>query len=108
MHLAALMRPLMTITAFLTQLESTGHAVIDSDEELQLDGEWEELVQQWDTVRRPELAGDAPALSLPAAQWAAQRLYRACQAVVHREIPEEQVCAFLSVPCPVPKSAAAD
>ncbi len=49
---------------------------------------------------RRGLAGELPAVSLPAASWALTALYRACQFLVFRELPEEQLRAELSLPCP--------
>ena len=57
-----------------------------------------------DNAARPELAFVAPALSVPAACWALQTLYRACQALVFREIDADDVRKALGDPCPVPTS----
>ena len=56
--------------------------------------------------RRMELAGDAPALVLPVATWAAQLVYAACQFLVYREVDPQMVSEGLSRPCPAAKSPA--
>ena len=53
---------------------------------------------------RRGLPGTPPAVHLAAAEWALTGLYRACQFLVYRELPEEQLRADLGRACP----AAAD
>ena len=55
-----------------------------------------------------ELTGIAPDLNVPAAEWAAVRLYRGCQALVCRELPPAEMQGMLREPCPEPISVAVD
>ncbi len=77
----------MELSAFLTQLAASGVAVVTGEEVLEPGGGVEEIVRAWDAVQRGELAGAAPELIPAAAEWAAVRLYRGCQALVCRELP---------------------
>ncbi len=58
------------------------------------------LLESMDADWRLELAGQAPQLSLPAARWGAETLYRGCQFLVCREIPLEQMRETLERPAP--------
>jgi hypothetical protein len=89
---------------FLTELSKNGVAVVTSDEAFELGQRWEEIIRDWDGLYRNELALEAPALSLAAAEWAARRLYRGCQALVCREMPLPAVQQFLAESCTVPQS----
>jgi hypothetical protein len=96
----------MELPAFLTQLAENGVAVVTHDEEVS--GSAEAIVREWDAVQRRELAGIAPDLNVPAAEWAAVRLYRGCQALVCREMPPAEMQTMLRAPCPEPASIAVD
>ncbi len=98
----------MTLGDFLGRLSHEGVAMVMPEPELSGPGKWEEIVRDWDRRQRLELAVSAPDLSLPAAQWAAMRLYRGCQAVVCRDVPPEELHAWLAEPCPVARSAETD
>ena len=63
------------------------------------------LLESMDADWRLELAGQAPRLSLPAARWGAETLYRGCQFLVCRETPLERMRETLERPAPGPVSA---
>ena len=98
----------MNLPDFLTQLAESGVAVVTADEALEPGGGVDEIVRAWDAVQRGEMAGTAPELIPAAAEWAAVRLYRGCQALVCRELPPAEMQAMLREPCPAQASAAAD
>jgi hypothetical protein len=98
----------MTLSDFLTELSKEGIAVVVTAAELTSGTDWQTTLRDWDTQHRAELAFDAPPLSLPAAEWAALRLYRGCQALVCRDMPPQDMHRFLAVPCPEPRSPSAD
>ena len=103
-----IMGVVMTLTDFLTGLSEHGVAVVVSDAPLQPGEGWQDIMRGWDAQRRMELAFDAPALSLVAAEWAALRLYRGCQALVCRDMPPQDMHRFLAVACPEARSASVD
>jgi hypothetical protein len=96
----------MDLSEFLAQLAEEGVAVVGHDETV--GGSVDAVVLDWDRVQRQNLAGDAPDLEPAAAQWAAVRLYRACQALVCREMPQPEMEKMLREPCPVPASPSVD
>ena len=96
----------MDLPEFLAQLAEEGVAVVDHDEAV--GGSVDAVVADWDRGQRQNLAGIAPDLDLAAAQWAAVRLYRACQALVCREMPQPEMEKMLREPCPVSASPAVD
>lgn len=98
----------MTLSDFLTELSRSGVATIAQAARLQPGDGWQAVVKEWDAELRRELPGEPPALSLPAAEWAALRLYRGCQAIVCREMPPDEMHRFLAVPCPEPRSPSVD
>lgn len=49
---------------------------------------------------RRGLPGEAPPLNDAAVAWALSRLYRACQFLIYRELPESQLHTDLEQPCP--------
>lgn len=63
-----------------------------------------EILTHWDLAVRRELAFTPPAFSLPAASWAALRLYRACQFLVFRDLSAAIVEDHLATACPEPCS----
>jgi hypothetical protein len=80
-----------------------GHVVVTGDVEpdvSSLDSE----IDLADAACRMEMPWTSPTLVMLAAQWAATRVYRACQALVFREIDSSTVLAQLSAPCPVAPS----
>jgi hypothetical protein len=98
----------ITLTDFLARLSESGTAVVLPETQLVPGEGWDEIVREWDTVQRAELAYEAPDLSLPAAEWAALRLYRGCQALVCREMPPADLQRYLAHPCPEPRTPSVD
>ena len=80
--------------------------VVTQDEEVT--GDSSAIVREWDAVQRQELGGVAPDLNEAAAEWAAVRLYRGCQALVCREMPPAEMQKMLREPCREPASVAVD
>ena len=97
----------MTLRDFLSRLPADGLAIVTSEEKLEPDDGWREVVREWDAVQRRELAFTAPELSLAAAEWAAVRLYRGCQSLICRDVAPDDLRRFFSEPCPEPPNAAA-
>ena len=87
---------------FVHALLETGRVKVSFDP--QVPRELDEAVTELDLAARPHLAFEPPVLSRPAASWALLVTYRACQALVFREIEGEVVRAVLAVPCPEPPS----
>src|SRR3954464_14500613 len=58
-------------------------------------------------LTRPAMAFAPPPLLRAAGEWAVLRIYRACQALVYREIEGDIVRAALAAPCPAPAGPAA-
>lgn len=68
---------------------SPGETALAMSELRKLEGEY-----------RLGLPRGCPELNEAAAEWALTRLYRACQYLAYRELPEDQVRADLGCPCP--------
>jgi hypothetical protein len=96
----------MDLAVFLTQLEEKGVGIVTQNEEVT--GEAKAIVHDWDAIQRRELGGIAPDLNVAAAEWAAVRLYRGCQALVCREMPPAEMQKMLREPCREPASVAVD
>jgi hypothetical protein len=64
------------------------------------------IIEAIDSAARAEVAYVAPPLLWEVTQWAAERLYRACQFLVYREIGADEVRADSAVKCPAPPSPA--
>jgi MoxR-vWA-beta-propeller ternary system domain bpX4 len=97
----------MTLRDFLSRLSTDGVAAVTADEMFEPDDGWRDTVREWDAVQRRELAFSAPELSLAAAEWAALRLYRGCQALICRDVAPDDLRRFLAEPCLEPAGAAA-
>ena len=67
-------------------------------------GDGTAALREIDRRERLEFPGEAPALSLPAARWAAGTFHQACQLLVCRDVPAETVASALAVPCPQRRS----
>src|SRR5690348_14553961 len=89
----------MTVDRFLSMLQEGGHVIVGRDDP-QRGEELERALNEMDAVARGDLAFTAPALSMPAAQWAAIRMYRACQFLVYREVEPSIIEKDLREPCP--------
>lgn len=97
--------------SFLLQLAETGHVTVppfETDRGQPVDGDAVAALHEIEARERLDFPGDAPALSLPAARWAAGTFYRACQLLVCRDVSAAVTAAALAVPCPVARSAETD
>jgi hypothetical protein len=63
-----------------------------------------QLLRRLETDYRRGLPGEAPAVSTRSAEWALRGLYRACQFLIYRELPEDLLRSDLGLPCPEPAS----
>ncbi len=88
---------------FLRQLSETGHVSVRPFGAEVGEDDW---LPELDRRARLELPGEAPVLSLPAARWAAATFYRACQLLVCRDVPADEVTAALAEGCPQARSPA--
>ena len=93
---------------FLLHLTESGHvSVVPFDLESTVSPAGDDdtaALLEIDRRERLEFPGEAPALSLPAARWAAATFHRACQLLVCRDVPAEAVASALAVPCPPRRS----
>lgn len=60
----------------------------------------DEVLRECDRVARQQLAFTPPPLHMAAARWAAELLYRACQALVFRQLDAATVKQSLAAACP--------
>jgi len=84
----------MGIKQFLIDLNESGRVLVSADIDPLPEKELESttaVLRTIDSIARRELAFEAPQLDLPLALWAAERLYRGCQFIVHREADELHV-----------------
>jgi hypothetical protein len=94
----------MSAVEFVQSLLETGRVKVPAG-----DAPIEDLdpaVAELDRAARTDAPSEAPPLVAPAASWGLQILYRACQALVFREIDAETVRRTLAEPCPLPPSPA--
>lgn len=90
------------LSAFVQSLWSGGDLVLSTniaptDEDVKAGMQ---ALQTIERDYRQGLPGEVPAVSRAAAEWALVGLYRACQFLVYRELPEELLRADLGRPCP--------
>jgi hypothetical protein len=64
-----------------------------------------EAVAAFDARAGAELAGDAPALNVPAAAWGLRMFVDSCRFLVYRDIEAGTIARTLSRPCPAAASA---
>lgn len=86
------------LSAFIQMLTGSGDVVVGAyhkDQPPDRTG-LAEAIGELDRLQRAELGLDLPELDFPAATWAAEYLYRACQLLVCREWPEPEVRAALT------------
>ena len=60
----------------------------------------EHALTEQETLLRQEFPSLPPPLDLPAAMWAAEMFWRACQLAVYRELDAAAIEELLSAPCP--------
>jgi hypothetical protein len=83
----------MALDGFLRDLQSEGRVRIPPPDTLTASERRaaEQTLVELEHVYRLELPGKPPALDVPAASWAAERLLRACQFAVFRDLPAEAI-----------------
>jgi hypothetical protein len=96
----------MSIATFLTALRDGGPLAVPPDAEPRPHAEPAAvaILETIDFAARAEIAHAAPPLAPAVALWAAERLFRACQFLVYREVGADDVRAGLSVLSPAPAS----
>ena len=99
----------MSLESFLTAIRDGAPVTVPPDGPV--DGQERapasDVLATFDLLARTELAFDAPCFVPEVARWAAERLYRACQFLVYREVEAEEVREGCAVPCPTASTAAA-
>jgi len=95
----------LSIEAFIHALQESGHVVVAPDVPSDRAAA-EASLRALDAQCRQDLPHEAPALSMPAALWAAGMMYRACQFLAYREIEPAVIQKDLADPCPEPLSPA--
>ncbi len=92
----------MGILLFLSQLKESGGIVLESPSEPRATDleQCDEALLEIERVVRPTLAWEPPALSLPAARWAARMMYTISQMLVFRDIDGEAIERRFARPCP--------
>ena len=89
--------------AFVRSLAEIGRVSVPPDEAMPAD--LAQAVDELDVAARGEMAFDPPELNRESAAWALGLIYRACQALVFREIDAASVERALDAPCPQRPSA---
>jgi hypothetical protein len=92
----------MSALAFVSNLLDSGRVRVPSAR--QPPERLDEAVRELDRLARAEMPFPAPPLAPVAGEWALLLLYRACQALVYREIEPDAVRDALSRPCPLAPS----
>lgn len=96
------------IAPFLQNLFDHGHVHVGHPDQSVGEGELrvaEEVLADYEVIRRQGFPGAAPPFSTQAAVWAAKSFYRACQAATFRDIPAELLPQFLCEQCPKTESS---
>ena len=96
----------MQLSCFLTGVFEQGRAVVSQEDAIWDDAALE-LLKETELAARANAPGTAPRFDLAAAQWAAEIIYYACQALVCRHLGPEKVQERLRRPCPEPVSSPA-
>jgi len=94
----------MSAVEFVQSLLETGRVRVPAGDAPVED--LDQAVAELDCAARADAPREPPPLAAPAAAWALTVVYRACQALVFREIDAEAVRRTLVVPCPSPPSPA--
>jgi hypothetical protein len=99
--------PKTSLAEFLRLLATTGDVAVPAFDQngVVLDDICRALIAEKDVDSRVQYGGDLPPLSEPAAHWAAVQLFRACQFLVCRDVPENLLKQILGQPCPVGQRA---
>lgn len=92
----------MSALAFVSNILDSGRVRVPSAR--QAPEQFRAAVRELDRLARAEMPCQAPELDPAAGEWALLAVYRACQALVYREIEPDAVRDALSRPCPRPPS----
>ena len=96
------------MNSFIRNLTESGHVgVLAFGLEVaqsRVDAEETHSIFEMDRRERLEFPGEAPALSLPAVQWAVVTFYKACQLLVCRDVPATETANALATTCPQGRS----
>jgi len=98
----------MSLARFVTELFESGRVMVLTPQPIELEPEVDGLLLGAERIVGMNLAGTAPAFSLPAAKWAALLLYRACQFVVCRDVDSKVIEVALEEKCPEAHSPETD
>jgi len=94
---------------FLDQLFTTGQVTVPvPGMDFELFPEFEDQIEQFDQAARAGMAGDAPALQMDCAVWAAHLLAGAARLAIARDMGEPEVFQVLEARCPARRSAETD
>ena len=94
---------------FLEELRTTGEVSVPAGgEAFEIGESLEPEIRQFDQSARRALAGEAPALDLVVAEWAARLLAEAARAAIAREMEPAKIAAVFAQPCPRPHSPETD
>ncbi len=88
--------------SFLTALVESGRVEVAAAGNAlkQAPGDVDDALRECDRLARQQLAFTPPAYQAEAARWAAELLYRGCQALVYRQHGAETVRQWLATACP--------
>ena len=94
---------------FLDQLFTTGQVTVPvPGMDFEPFPEFEDQIQQFDQAARAGMAGEAPALQMDCAVWAAYLLAGAARLAVARDMGEPEVFRVFETRCPARRSAETD
>ena len=96
------------MTGFLSRLFDEGKASVRSGAPPEITDATRALLTAAEAIAKEELIGQPPRFHLHVAEWAATLLYSACQFVVCREEPAEEIVRRLKLPCPESHSPETD
>jgi hypothetical protein len=97
----------MGLAEFLQALFEHGKVRVGAPGDAIAGGEWayvDAVLAERHAAEGAEFPGAIPALA-PAARWATEQFYRACQFTVYRDAGVEKIAAALSQPCPAAPAA---
>lgn len=91
----------MDLDQFLLRLQGSGRVTVGRDRAPE-PGDLAAVLRDIDAAVRIDAPAGLPELDLPAAVWAAERLYAACALFVYRDLDAHEVQQRLAVACPSP------
>jgi MoxR-vWA-beta-propeller ternary system domain bpX4 len=100
----------MSFASFLRSLFENGRASAPPFGPLSASdlSEGDRVLSEFEAIQRLDLPGEPPVFDAIAGRWAAISFFRACQFVVYRDLPTEELARELSNPCPRRRSPAVD